>query len=139
MKKQIIKLSIIAFFTSNILQAGPIDKAWDASVSDTLREGCTILINKEETKLSKTFITTIFGMATKAYIKESNYNEEDMKDSDTFKDVVSKVVVKGCKGAFFIEKNEKFKKITKLQNFNFTQKVRGTMELYIKSVLNKKQ
>lgn len=139
MKRQIIKLSLIIFLTSNFLQAGAIDKAWDSSVSDTLREGCTILINKKEAKLSKTFITIISGMAAKAYMKESNNNAEDMKDSNTFKDIVSKVVVKGCKGAFFIEKNEKFKKITKLQNFNFTQKVRGMMEVYIKEVLNKNE
>lgn len=131
--KNIIKIAIVISICISTSNAGLVGKAWDESVSSTLKDGCLDLTGKKEKPLGKAFITIIFGMGTKVVMKEANLSEKDMNNNEQLKNLITKIVVKGCKGGLFLNKDVRLKK------FNFTEKVRGAMELYVREILNKKK
>ena len=126
------KILIIVIFCSTSSNAGLVGKAWDESVSGLLKKGCTNITAKEEIKMEKSFATIMLGMTSKVIMKEANLSQVQLEDKQEMENLLYRVMGKGCKGALLFDKDMRFKK------FNFTEKVRGAMELYIREVLNKK-
>lgn len=131
MKKIVFTSLITISLTTSYLNAGLIGKAWDHSVSETLKEGCVDL-TANTNKLDTSFLTIIMGMAAKVYMLEVKATDEELEDNEAIKDVLAKILTKGCKGGLMMAKDKRFNK------FTFTEKVRYSMQIYTKHVLNKR-
>lgn len=128
----IIKLIVTLCIFISSAQAELIGKAWDKSVSNELKSGCIDLTEKDDKEPELKFLTILLGMASKVFVKQANVSEEEINNNEKMENLILKIAVKGCRGGLFMENDSKY------NQFNFTEKVRASMEIYVRDILNKK-